>query len=278
MNPAKPHIFTVESRQRIIHADPCFLTVESTAILPDRPDRIEARIRASADEYAKVGYCLVRDLIPVSAIESLLANYLTLVEGVSGKSFSDAHSPELAAFFQAHPDVESEVYLRIRDTSWLSGFARQRSLVQVVSGILQGDIALFSKIPFRIDIPMWTKELALWHQDYYYVRGSTDMLTAWIPFQDTSYLNGCLSVMPGSHLLGPIEHDLQIGKKQVPSGIFGREIRMVEVRRGDCVLFNSLLLHTGNLNLSTSIRYSLQPRYVRQDVEGDPGMGRLMAL
>ncbi len=127
-------------------------------------------------------------------------------------------------------------------------------------------------------MPFWTDELAYWHQDYFYVKGNTGVVTAWIPLQDTTYVNGCLSIMPGSHKLGVLPHDLMIGKKRVPSAIFDNEIRLVEMHKGDVLLFNSLLLHAGNLNLSTGIRYSIQARYTHLDDAVDQGMGGVIPL
>ena len=45
-------------------------------------------------------------------------------------------------------------------------------------------------------------------------------------------------------------------------------------QEGDLLLFDSLLLHSGNLNLAQSIRYSVQPRFTRLDVAIDEAIGR----
>jgi len=231
-----------------------------------------------AKQYSSKGYCLIRDAIPADAIDHLLTNYLGLVHYISGHRFSDPHGVDLVAFYNANPTVESEIYGKIRETPWLSEFAQQAAILDPIKQLIGDECGLFSKIPFRIDMPQWTKELALWHQDHFYVRGNTDIVTAWIPFQTTTYINGCLSIMPGSHLLGPVPHDLELGKKRVPSTIFKNEIRMVEMNKGDLLLFNALMLHTGNLNLSQSIRYSLQPRYTPLHGEVDPAMGEVIPL
>lgn len=230
------------------------------------------------EQYHSKGYCLLPGIVSDVNPDGLLANYLALVNRVSGRRFTDPHGPDLVAFYNDHPDIESQIYLEIRRTPWLMDFATQREITDVVKDVLDGECGVFAKIPFRIDMPQWTEELALWHQDHFYVRGNTDIVTAWIPFQDTTYINGCLSIMPGTHLLGPVPHDIELGKKRVPSSIFGNEIRMVEMKKGDVLLFNSLLLHTGNLNLSQSIRYSLQPRYTPLGASVDPAMGDVVAV
>ena len=249
--------------------------IETSAGIEPQSDPHPRDLQAS---YERHGYVLVRGAITGEAIDALMANYMALVSQISGRNFESPHSAELVAFFNDHPDVESQVYTAIRETPWLIDFARQPAIVQRVKAVLGDSCGLFTKAPFRIDMPLWTKELALWHQDYFYVRGNSDIVTAWIPFQQTTYFNGCLSVMPGSHKAGIVPHDVAVGKKWVPSSIFGNEIRLVEMNKGDLLLFNALLLHSGNLNLSSSIRYSLQPRYTSLSGDIDPNMGSVIPL
>jgi phytanoyl-CoA hydroxylase len=112
-----------------------------------------------------------------------------------------------------------------------------------------------------MDMPNWIKEMAHWHQDYFYVKGNEKVVTVWFPMQDTKYIHGCLSVMPKSHLLGSVTHDLPIGKKMIPQNIFNNDIKLVEMNKGDILLFSALLLHSSNINISKEIRYSMQPRF-----------------
>jgi phytanoyl-CoA hydroxylase len=231
-----------------------------------------------SEQYATQGYVLLRNAIERDVIDGFLADFLKLTKSITAQQFTSAHDPELAKFFDANPLLETAVYDKVRDQPWAAAFAQQEALADPAREILGTDIGVFRKAPFRIDMPMWTKELALWHQDHYYVRGNTDIITAWVPFQDVNYVNGCLSIMPGSHLLGPVPHDLQIAKKFLPSSIFGNEIRMVEMNKGDVLLFSSLLLHNGNMNYSQSIRYSMQPRFTPMDKPVDPAMGGVIPL
>jgi ectoine hydroxylase-related dioxygenase (phytanoyl-CoA dioxygenase family) len=231
-----------------------------------------------ATSFESQGYVHLRNAITLETIDKLLGDYITLVNRVTGRNFCDAHNPDLATFFEQNPTVETAVYDAIRHEPWVLEFAQQDEIVNPVREILGHNLGMFKKAPFRIDMPMWTKDLALWHQDHFYVRGNTDIITAWIPMQDVNYVNGCLSIMPGSHLLGPVPHDVQIGKKFVPSSIFGNEIRMVAMTKGDVLIFSSLLLHNGNMNYSPSIRYSMQPRFTPLGQPTDPAMGGVIPL
>jgi ectoine hydroxylase-related dioxygenase (phytanoyl-CoA dioxygenase family) len=228
--------------------------------------------------YEEAGLVLIPQAIPTDSIDALLENYMSLVREVSGQAFTDPNGADLVAFYNEHRDVETRIYSEIRRPPLLKEFSRQDCVVKPVARLLGDRLGLFRKIPFRIDMPFWTDELAYWHQDYFYVKGNTDVVTAWIPLQDTTYVNGCLSIMPRSHKFGVLPHDLIIGKKRVPSAIFDNEIRLVEMRKGDVLLFNSLLLHAGNLNLSAGIRYSVQARYTPLDGAADEGMGGVISL
>ena len=229
-------------------------------------------------EYGERGYVLLCGAVSSAAIDELLENKMTLASDVCGGPFSDPNGPDLIDFYDKHRDLESQVYTGIRQKPWLEEFSKQPGVIDAVRQILGSDIGMFRKIVFRMDMPNWTEELAHWHQDFFYVKGNVDVVTAWIPLQDTTFLNGCISVMPGSHSLGAVEHDIALGKKRIPSSIFNREVKMIEMKKGDALLFSSLLLHSGNLNLSDTIRYSVQPRFTRLSDAVDDGMGGVVAL
>lgn len=230
------------------------------------------------EELRESGYVVHPRVVPAVQIDALLERFVELVNETAGTAFTDPHGTDLVDFFNEHLDVEGQVYVSIRDHPWLRDLCLAPSVTAPVASLLGRDCELLGKIVFRIDLPHWTTELAVWHQDFHYVRGNTSIMTAWIPLQDTTYRNGCLSVMPASHLLGSLPHDLPVGKRHMPSGVFDREIRLVELQKGDLLLFDSLLLHSSNVNLSDSIRYSVQARYSPAGQEIDRGMGSVIAV
>jgi ectoine hydroxylase-related dioxygenase (phytanoyl-CoA dioxygenase family) len=148
-----------------------------------------------------------------------------------------------------------------------------------VRDLLGAPIGLLQKIVLRIDLPLVTRELAVWHQDHFYVKGNRRIVTAWIPLQDTSYREGCLMVMPGSHELGYLPHTNEaLGKRHYPTGIFERPVRYVEMRRGDALMFHALMLHSSSVNLSEHARLSIQARYTLLGEPTDPGMGGVIPV
>jgi len=229
-------------------------------------------------EINEYGFILIKNSIPHEKLDQVLTEYLDIVNDSTGRKFDDPNAPELIEFFNDNKEEESKVYEKMLESSAVLKISQEKEIVDPIKNLLGQECGLFKHVPFRIDIPFWTQELAYWHQDHQYVKGNTNTITAWIPFQDTNYIHGCLSIMPKSHLLGIVKHDLKIGKKFVPSDIFNNEIHMVEMKKGDILLLHALLLHSSNLNVSDQIRYSIQPRYTKLNEEIDDGMKGTISL
>lgn len=214
-------------------------------------------------EYASDGYTVL-DSLQVDLqydLDYLAEEFRQLANRVIQATWYSLHDPCLLNWFIAHPQDVTEIYDAAKQLPQLNKIAEK--LLPLVEDLAARPLSIIEKKPFRIDLPKETKELAHWHQDYHYIKDqhpSTKVVCAWIPLQDVSWQNGCLSVMPGTH--GKIvEHDMKMGKKQVPSGIFGNTVKYVEMKRGEVLLFNTLLLHSGNMNWSDKIRYSIQIRF-----------------
>jgi hypothetical protein len=233
----------------------------------------------NGSSYAEDGFLLVRGGVDVEPLDTLEREILGLIAEWTGRTFTGLQDPDLATMLAGDRALEVKLYDGVRGYPWLQEFSSHPSVVDPVRPLLSGKFGLLGKIPLRMDLPLVTRELAVWHQDYFYVKGNTDIVTAWIPLQDTPYEVGCLMVMPGSHKLGVVPHDKPLlGKKFVPSTIFERPVHYVEMKRGDMLFFNSLLLHSSSLNLSNRLRWSVQARYSRIGDPIDPGMGEVTAL
>lgn len=231
------------------------------------------------DSYECDGFLLFRNVLDFALLESVEANFLDLVESCGGTRNHCMGSPEFAQLLLGNRELERAIYDGVRKLAWLSEFSLAKPITSLISSLLNMPIGLLEKIPFRVDLPLITREMAPWHQDYNYVKGNTDIVTTWIPLQDTNYAMGCLKVMPGSHHLGVLNHDITVlSKRHCPSGIFNKEVRYIEMQKGDLLLFNALLLHSSSLNMSDSARISLQPRYSRLSDKTDSSMGSIIPV
>jgi ectoine hydroxylase-related dioxygenase (phytanoyl-CoA dioxygenase family) len=176
------------------------------------------------------------------------------------KNISCLNDPLWVSHAMDNPGVVSKIYDEMRDHNVFIDLGKSPKIVNLVKKFIKSP-SLYKKVPFRIDVPFETKELAFWHQDDFYVKGNDEELTVWIPLFDTLIQNGPLQVMPGSHKMGKIPHTLQIGKKNLPLGIYSNEIKYVEMLAGDALFFSSYLLHSSSINISEQIRHSIQLRY-----------------
>ncbi|MCP4382147.1 MAG: phytanoyl-CoA dioxygenase family protein [Hyphomicrobiales bacterium] len=109
-----------------------------------------------------------------------------------------------------------------------------------------------------------------WHQDRAVTLAEADgtrMVTAWVAVTDATVDNGCLRVIPGSHLGEMIQHcpSPQVG---IPTKFLDEEAaRPLPIGAGGVVLFHPLTIHGSLSNTTPNIRWSFDLRY---NVTGDP--------
>ena len=112
-----------------------------------------------------------------------------------------------------------------------------------------------------------------WHQDNGVANqdaDDTNMLTVWIPIWDATVTDGCLHVVPESHIEGLKTHCPQSILKDARGG-FGLHIPdklfrvndaiPIPMKRGSILLLNKMTCHGSLPNKSNRIRWSLDLRY-----------------
>ncbi len=230
-------------------------------------------------DFAENGFVLLRDAVDLAALDEFESKVLDYLATILGRRLETIRGTEFVQLLSSDRELERKLYDGVRQEEWLQEFMLRPCLAKPVMELLGEHIGLLGKIPLRIDLPMVTRELAVWHQDHFYVKGNTDIVTLWMPLQDTNYAQGCLMVMPGSHKQGVVAHDSQaLGKRDYPSNIFDNMVRYVEMRRGDVLLFHALLLHSSGINISDRARLSIQARYSGIGSKTDQAMGNLIPI
>lgn len=109
------------------------------------------------------------------------------------------------------------------------------------------------------------------HQDFWYINGTPDTWTAWVPLDDVSEELGGLAIQPGSHRRGRLA-------MRPADGAGGHGIADVldeawawePVRAGDVLLFHSHTVHQGVDNRTDRIRLSLDLRFQALGEPVDP--------
>ena len=136
-------------------------------------------------------------------------------------------------------------------------FAFSKGIIGPVSAIFGGPAELFEdklnlKLPGGSSYP--------WHQDWNCCwRAHTDeLITCFIYLEDADETNGCLQVVPGSHLGRPIYPFKPGSRFEVDPAYVPRErITPVPLPAGEMIFFDSYLLHFSDLNRSRSPRRAI---------------------
>jgi len=110
----------------------------------------------------------------------------------------------------------------------------------------------------------------LWHQDNrYWSFDRQDLISAWLALGCESKMNGCLKVIPGTHLMDVEEGRFDAKKFLRPDLPVNRElIRQavnVELEAGDLLFFHSRLFHAAGRNQSDKVKMSLAFTYHSAD-------------
>lgn len=132
-------------------------------------------------------------------------------------------------------------------------FTRDPKLVELTTQLLGGDVDLYYNQTVYKN-PEGNKEFP-WHQDDAYTPVTpSPYLTCWLAVTDATTENGCISVLPGSHLKGLQPHSQSpIGLVGYPSDAPDQGIA-VPVAKGSLIVFWSTVLHKSGPNLSTGMR------------------------
>jgi phytanoyl-CoA hydroxylase len=108
-----------------------------------------------------------------------------------------------------------------------------------------------------------------WHQDNAVLTEDADesnVLTVWIPLVDATIENGCLIVIPKSHIDPKIAQHCPKGHGvlQIPDSIlepYRDRVIPVPLKRGGVLIFHRRLMHASLPNTTDDLRSSLDLRY-----------------
>jgi phytanoyl-CoA hydroxylase len=142
-------------------------------------------------------------------------------------------------------------------------FIKNKKMVALSTQLLGPDVDLYWNQTVYKN-PETTKEFP-WHQDDAYTPVEpSPYLTCWLAVSDATTQNGCISVLPGSHLGGLRPH------VETPNGWAGHPADhpdqgiQVPIPRGSMILFWSTVLHKSGPNLSGGMRKAYVIQYCPQ--------------
>lgn len=203
------------------------------------------------EAYDRDGYVLVPDVFTPQEIEILLANvtkdgratqHLSALKDASGR----------ASKLSLWSDVGDDVFGAVTTSP------------RVVNAV---------RMLLREDVYHWHSKVMLkeprvggaweWHQDYgyWYNDGvlSPRMISCMIALDPATKANGCLKVVPGSHLLGRFDHGRVGGQagadqERVQAAIERLGVKYCEAPAGSALFFHGNTFHASEANLSDKPR------------------------
>lgn len=199
------------------------------------------------EQFAEKGYIMVEGLFSQQEVKNLKEEVARVLDEIKQEKGDEA--------------VKHGVYVGMASASPLfRKAAMQPDLVSALKQII-GDQVIFlsDKVVFKnsqVDFG------SPWHQDYSYWGGS-HKFSVWIALDDATRENGCLRILPGSHLKGALRHgegDFDGNGFSIrldEADINAEHIVDLPVLRGTAVIFHDLLLHSSHKNSSGKDRLAL---------------------
>jgi Protein involved in biosynthesis of mitomycin antibiotics/polyketide fumonisin len=151
---------------------------------------------------------------------------------------------------------------------WLHELTHMSEILDEVEKVIGPDILLWSA-SFFIKDP-GSKSFVSWHQDStYWGLNPLEIVTAWLALTPSKTSNGCMRVIPGSHLRGQSEHKdtfdddnlLSRGQK-IEIDIGDEKVVDLLLEPGEMSLHHVRIFHSSNKNVSNSVRIGFAMRYI----------------
>lgn len=230
------------------------------------------------------GYVILKGIISRTAIDHVIedmkelvdkyANDLLISNKISDLLLNEPFEKRLYLLYKDHLDIAPKSFRKELHKSGMFDLFFNSSVLDIVQSLLGEELRLYPNYTARPKFPEWEGTQVLWHQDAGYTANqksdnSTNveqlkMVNVWTPLVPATVYNGCMQFIPGSHKFGIVphvskEHYLEIEKEYLQPHL--KNAKNIIVDPGDIVLFNNMLFHQGQPNLSQEIRWSVDWRY-----------------
>ncbi|GAB2594685.1 phytanoyl-CoA dioxygenase family protein [Pseudactinotalea suaedae] len=234
-------------------------------------------------EYRDLGFLAMADVISPAQVRDAVHGLAELAarrpEGVDIQLEAFAHERLAQLEADEQLDVVRKLQRFVHADERLRQVAASEQVLGPVRAILgTDDVVLFQDMAL-LKPPGGGREKP-WHQDkaFFALSLETPIVGVWIALDEATPANGCMHVIPGSHLEGPIPHvrrrDWQICDSKVPTA---RDV-VVPLPPGAALFFDGLLHHGTPANVTSTRRRALQFHYLRRDAVRTSDAERLMVF
>jgi len=154
---------------------------------------------------------------------------------------------------------------------WLCDVVRDPRLLDAVEDIVGPDILCWGST-FFVKRPEDGRFIS-WHTDsFFYGTAPNETLTAWVAFNESDLVSGCVKFIPGTHIGPPAVHELRPDPLNMSSNgqtvVDVDESRAVDaiLQPGQFSLHHESVVHGSRPNLSDHIRIGLSIHYCPPEV------------
>ena len=152
--------------------------------------------------------------------------------------------------------------------TWIDALVRHPRILDAVEAILGPNLLVWSSTFFTKEAndPAYVS----WHQDStYWGLSAPDVVTAWVGFTDSNVSNGCMQVIPRTHLIDQLPHKDTFAENNLLTR--GQEVQVdvnpndavdVILQAGEMSLHHVRLVHGSPPNASHDRRIGYAVRYV----------------
>ena len=209
--------------------------------------------------YNEEGYLTPIDVMSSKEAEKFCANYYRV------QKENDA---DLTSILRSKPHLVFP---------WLFNLVKNPAVTDPVSSILGPNLLAWGTSFFAK--PANEPGFVSWHQDAnYWGLEPHDVLTAWIAFTPSLRENGCMRIVPGSHLKGSLEHKDTFSKnnlltrgQEISVEVDEKEAKDIILFPGQMSLHHVSLVHGSDPNTSSIDRIGFAIRYISTHVKQNGG-------
>jgi len=155
---------------------------------------------------------------------------------------------------------------------WAWKLARNPQLVGAVADLVGDDLFIMAS-RFWIKDPQ-DRKFVSWHQDHaYFGLKPPTIITAWLALNEVTRHNGCMRVVPGSHMSGTHKHvetfdkDNLLSRGQAIADVDDRTAVDIVLKPGEFSLHHGHLFHSSEPNTSDDRRIGFAMMFIPAHVE-----------
>lgn len=227
-------------------------------------------------DYHESGYLLVHDLFHLDELEQWSDRFEAVVDGSVKRTRGMVVMQDVMVAKQAvtpkTPLHGVNKLLNFEDDPGFYSYVEHPKLLKTVQDLI-GE-GLYSLVTNVFNKPPEVDGRHPLHQDlrYFRMRPPEKIVASWTAISPCTRENGCIAVVPGSHRLGLLDHELPEWE-YVNYAFYGIRERNnlehlhIEMNPGDTLLFHPLLVHGSGRNHTQECRRSISTHYASFECE-----------